>query len=176
MNNDALNSQNKSNQDNNALFSIVNELQQILDYANKNLIKKQKEKNEEINLDEENLEEDEIEEKFSVYNRGGLGEKAQKKETGLLGKKRKKSEIINEIENEEENKINNKVGRKSNTRKCKENSDIQNKMKKLKSKIKNYEKKGIEVVKKLKQVIIKIHKKAKMNDISSLQNIKLHEI
>ena len=49
-------------------------------------------------------------------------------------------------------------------------------MKNLKSKIKNYEKKGIEVVKKLKQVIIKINKKAKMNDISSLQNLKLNEI
>ena len=94
MNNDALNSKNKSNQDNIALFSIVDELQQILNYANKNLIKKQKEKNEEINLDEENLEEDEIEEKFSVYNQGGLGEKAQKKETGLLGKKGKNQKYL----------------------------------------------------------------------------------
>ena len=89
MDNDALNSKNKSNQDNIALFSIVDELQQILNYANKNLIKKQKEKNEEINLDEENLEEDEIEEKFSVYNRGGLGEKAQKKKQGYQVKKGK---------------------------------------------------------------------------------------
>ena len=44
MENDALNSKTKSNQDNFALFSIVDELQQILNYANKNLIKKQKEK------------------------------------------------------------------------------------------------------------------------------------
>ena len=77
---------------NNLGDDIINDLQQIINYINKNILMRQKENDDEINLDEEDAQNKEIE--FSE----------NKKETKIKKKKKKKGKNIKKKKKKEKKK------------------------------------------------------------------------
>ena len=125
-----------NSENNNILLEVVNDLQQIINYINENIIIKKKV--EEINL-EEKIEDEEI--IFSDFNGDDKKEKKLKKENKIkLGKKRKKS-----ISSKE----------KCNTYKEKEKVNIE-----------DFQEHFIEIITRIKDLIIKINNKEYINKIN----------
>ena len=146
------------------LLDVVNDLQQIVIYAQDNLMKR-KQKNKEINLDEE--ESLNYEEEFTNNNR--------KKEI-KLGEKRIKSELLDESD---DNEVENKVKKIERNRAVKiftslknykkEIYDSKKKEAKLKTETIDFRVITIEIIKKIKEII------AKINNSKLYTSFKIHE-
>jgi len=98
------NNQSKDNDNNDLLLEIANDLNEIINYIKDNILKFKKNKCNEINLQEEESKR----EKYDL----GIDNNDKKDIKIKLGKKRKKSELLNENEDLKDNEFNeeNEIG------------------------------------------------------------------
>ena len=154
------NNQNSDNDNNDLLLEIASDLNEIINYINDNILKMKKNKCNEINLQEEENRNEKYE--WIIDNN-------DKKEIKIkLGKKRKKSELLNENEDLKNKEFNEEYEIGNN----KEEINKNKKKKKVKIRNKrNLKKSFFKIIGRIKNIIAKINDIKKNNNTLNNQEI-----